>query len=462
MSTPKQILYKGAKYVLSERQPGHTKYFGKSDIWDNLILDSNVLKDPEVGTLRDLATGETPLHLYAKSWGMHKHIKEFLAHPAVAEARDNKGDTPLHVAVRETSLHSGEILSLLLKHPSINKIQNKEGKTPLHLALEKGSSRDKDNPAWEHPDAVLWRNKDGDSFLHEKIVDLPSREKLKGGKNTSMLLNHPLVSEIRNKAGRTPLHELAISGSRPALKHPNARKVKDSEGYTPRDLFYLGNAGAKAIKVIEKKHPAEIKSFLDKHGTRLLGKILGAIARWLDYELGKDKMQPSGPTVIFSKHRSVLAELMDLNHIPSKLYRGLRLPASLDIAKHQVGTEFILPPQRFATSWTTDVRVARQFANGSVNSGVDDLLRNLGFHDTDIKKTGPKRGLIIERLRGKAQVVLPPINAFKPWFHDLFWEHAKASFSSESQEMLEGLDIIKEYVLNEGSVRVKVVERIER
>ena len=80
--------------------------------------------------------GETPLHKAVLGRGDHKSLVRLLvAHGANPNAKDQIGNTPLYKVAQWASIDVAEVL--ISAGADVN-AKNKDGKTPLTMAIEKG------------------------------------------------------------------------------------------------------------------------------------------------------------------------------------------------------------------------------------------------------------------------------------------------------------------------------------
>ena len=63
----------------------------------------------------------------------------------------------------------------------------------------------------------------------------------KAYKGDPSILSDPRVSTLRDKYGRTSLHYLAHKGVKEVWSHSNFDKVKDKNGETPKDWWFVHN-----------------------------------------------------------------------------------------------------------------------------------------------------------------------------------------------------------------------------
>lgn len=155
--------------------------------------------------------GDTPLMLAVRR-GNLAFVKELLAHPSINPDKQNeKGDTALHHAI-----YAGneDVLKALLNDGRTDpNISNKAGVTPLLLAVRYGYTS-MVKALLEHPrtDPNIADNIDGNTPLI-----LASR----GGHHemVTLLLGHSLIIPMQaNHAGNTPLHWAAGEGDKDARK----------------------------------------------------------------------------------------------------------------------------------------------------------------------------------------------------------------------------------------------------
>ncbi|KAL7307100.1 hypothetical protein TKK_0000833 [Trichogramma kaykai] len=152
------------------------------------------------------AEGETPLHIVGMGYCKHDFVNALFEfgsdgyQPPKIDARDNEGDTPLHLAVRYGQLNATE--SLLLRDANPNSLNN-DGETPLHLIC-KGDGMFLElffqiNHDLERTLRVDARDKLGNTALHYAIYS----QKLEMAK---LLLLNGANPNLANEEGTTPLH----------------------------------------------------------------------------------------------------------------------------------------------------------------------------------------------------------------------------------------------------------------
>ena len=142
--------------------------------------------------------GETPLHIALRR-GEESHVRVLLDHGAEVNTRDDKGRTPLHEAA--DCLRIGQMEFLLSRGADANARDNR-GETPLHVALRRGEES------------------------HIRV-----------------LLDHGAEIDARDVTGETPLHKAAVP---PRIEHLMLLvsrgadvSVADNRGRTPLDVLRL-------------------------------------------------------------------------------------------------------------------------------------------------------------------------------------------------------------------------------
>lgn len=180
------------------------------------------------------AEGETALHL-AASRGSTGKAEFLLSKGAEVNARDRKGYTPLHKAVRYHSFNADgeetrglrEMAELLLEHGADVNVKDREGSTVLHWAAEMG---------W-----VDW---------------------------VEFLLGNSADIEAKDRHGRTPLYraatyEAAFFGGRKVTGQPAAveRLLERGADVNARD----GGGRTPLSAAVEKGH-SEVAALLRRHG----------------------------------------------------------------------------------------------------------------------------------------------------------------------------------------------------
>jgi ankyrin repeat protein len=147
-----------------------------------------------------------------------------------ADALDNDGSTPLHLAASEAEVLSGA--RLLLMHGANINLRNKKGQTPLHLASQRG-----------HIDCmelllncgaiVDLPDNDGFTPLHLAISKVERRA-------AELLLKSRANINLRNDKGQTAFHQASERGDllfmEVALTYGADVNARDNDDLTPLDL----------------------------------------------------------------------------------------------------------------------------------------------------------------------------------------------------------------------------------
>jgi ankyrin repeat protein len=153
--------------------------------------------------------GETPLHLAAER-NYSSFVSSLLNLGADVGAQDNNAMTPLHSASRGPMpvLEFCTAFQLLLEHGASVDARNKDGRTPLHLAVESGRLTYV-SLLLEFGADVDAQDNDGMTSLHLASKDSPSDVADVGGRRTmaaQLLLVHGPIVHLWNRNGQTPLH----------------------------------------------------------------------------------------------------------------------------------------------------------------------------------------------------------------------------------------------------------------
>ncbi|KAK5656009.1 hypothetical protein OQA88_5147 [Cercophora sp. LCS_1] len=193
--------------------------------------NSDPIENAEMVNVQD-NEGITALHRVAQRC-YHLVVSTLLAAGAWLDSRDNKGNTPLHLAAVNGRV---QITKALLEPPAGSKLalnmQNKEGVTALHLAAEKGYDSTTRHLLSAGPDINLQDTK-GATALHYAV------------RARQNALVHSLITakadiNARDKEGRTALHYAVIDGNQIVTQVllqgcPNL-DIRDIDSWKPLDF----------------------------------------------------------------------------------------------------------------------------------------------------------------------------------------------------------------------------------
>lgn len=114
-----------------------------------------------------------------------KVLKHFIENGFYVDAKNKKGETPLHVAAKQGNT---EIAKLLIENRANVNATNKKGETPLHLAAKQGNT--------EIVEFLI--EKDADIDFHDKKARTPSHHAAINGKTEILKLLHKKGADIDN------------------------------------------------------------------------------------------------------------------------------------------------------------------------------------------------------------------------------------------------------------------------
>jgi ankyrin repeat protein len=170
--------------------------------------------------------GITALHIAAFTANC-KVAQMLIERTAVINGRDDKGRTPLHYAMRdgmpgwvesEQKLHDVfHCVRLLLDHGASAEAQNNHGSTPLHLAASKASQEIMQSLI-ENSTNIDLRDNDGEAALHYAS----RRGQID---NIRLILSHNADIDALDNGGSTPL-QLAIPEKYMAIPEANLEAVQ--------------------------------------------------------------------------------------------------------------------------------------------------------------------------------------------------------------------------------------------
>ena len=133
----------------------------------------------------------------AISKGDKETVIEHIENGSDLNLKDNKGWTPLLLALRDVHL---EIAAILMKHGASVKSTNKDGVTPLHLAIQLGSM--------ELSKAILERNANINAKDKKGLTPMhyASDSEFDNPDIAQFLINNGANLEDVSHLGTTPLH----------------------------------------------------------------------------------------------------------------------------------------------------------------------------------------------------------------------------------------------------------------
>ena len=162
----KELLSTGAAVNISDHEgnePLHYAAAGESETIVQLLLDFGSQIDAKGNS------GRTPLHMSLQSL---KILETFLKARPTTSIQDDKGDTPLHLALSAYSLSShpwhSAAIRLLDSGADVN-ILNAAGTTPFHLILNQPQSDSGTSNGWMN----LFLDNGADIFLRTRDGQLP-------------------------------------------------------------------------------------------------------------------------------------------------------------------------------------------------------------------------------------------------------------------------------------------------
>ena len=231
---------------------------GAVSLVQTLILDSKA----DV-TARDDA-GNTPLHVALRNRSLNAvRLVQTLILDGKADvtARDDAGNTPLHVAVSSRSQNAVRLVqTLILDGKADVTARDDAGNTPLHVAV---SSRSKNTFSLvqtlilDGKADVTARDDAGNTPLH---VAVRSRSKNAVRLVQTLILDGKADVTARDDAGNTPLHVAARSWGKNAVNLVQALildgkadvTARDNMGNTPLDIAITRNREDIALALIDE------------------------------------------------------------------------------------------------------------------------------------------------------------------------------------------------------------------
>jgi ankyrin repeat protein len=152
----------------------------------------------------DLVSEQTPLHVAVRRGETGVKVVELLLESnADVTARDNNGDTPVHIAASSGCARTVRIL--LDRNLRVLNARNNLGESPLHRAAAEGAA-DVVEVLLQKGARADAENSNGHTALHVAVArDSPQVARI--------LITHGPSVEVQDHAGRTPLQVAAANGN---------------------------------------------------------------------------------------------------------------------------------------------------------------------------------------------------------------------------------------------------------
>ncbi|CAL1139391.1 unnamed protein product [Cladocopium goreaui] len=214
-----------------------------------VLLDFKADNVPK--TLREAADAECRELHHAAKHGLQDVLRALLEGQADLEAKDEHGQTSLHLAV--TALH-GEVVKVLLDYQANLKATDHQGRTALHLAADKPQDGDKfqlKHSQHSYSSLVSVTTMVARNWLSQRVSigGQNSLEIIDGTAHLDvarLLLDHKAEVDAADNFGRTACHIAAENEDSQVLalllEHGADVTLQDHDGLSPVDVCLQGRS----------------------------------------------------------------------------------------------------------------------------------------------------------------------------------------------------------------------------
>lgn len=213
--------------------------------WTESVTGVEFLLNHQANPNKSNDRGETPLHLAIRNSLSHEHLlKRLIDAGADLNAQNRLGQTPLHKA---SEMQDAFVVEFLLQHGASFGLQDSMGNTPLHLAAQIG--------ALKSAQALVQKgaNLDALNHLNQSPLEITLDQELMDYLKEVRLVKEEVISmESALKSISSPSHSKKSSlpkKSSPALNRPDP--VHSSSA--------VSEGEDKAILAVEQPQPPEVK-----------------------------------------------------------------------------------------------------------------------------------------------------------------------------------------------------------